>query len=106
MAINVKNIRRYHERPPELGGPTNFIPEPLVVNGHEAYEVDEILAERSSRGKKYQVLVKWVGFDVLDATWEPLANMPPLVVQGWRNLQRIGTRQGEDSDDDETDDGD
>ena len=103
MPINVKNIRRYKERPPELGGPANFVPEPLMVDGHEAYEVEEILAERTSRAKKPQVLVKWVGFDVLDATWEPLANMPPLVVKGWRTLQQKLSAQDCDSDDDDSD---
>ena len=103
MPINVKNIRRYKERPPELGGPANFVPEPLMVDGHEAYEVEEILAERTSRAKKPQVLVKWVGFDVLDATWEPLANMPPLVVKGWRMLQQKLSAQDCDSDDEDSD---
>ena len=103
MPINVKNIRRYKERPPELGGPANFVPEPLIVEGHEAYEVEEILAERTSRAKKPQVLVKWVGFDVLDATWEPLANMPPLVVKGWRTLQQKLSAQDCDSDDEDSD---
>jgi hypothetical protein len=63
MPVNVKNIRRYKERPPELGGPNNEIPEPIIVNGHEAYEVEEIVAERHVRGRKPQVLVKWQGGD-------------------------------------------
>ena len=106
MPINVKNIRRYKDRPPELGGPANLVPEPLIVDGHEAYEVEEILAERTGRAKKPQVLVKWVGFDVIDATWEPLANMPLLVVKEWRSLQQRWSAQGHASDEDDSDDSD
>ena len=90
MPINIKNIRRYKERPPELGGPNNVVPEPIIVNGQEQHEVDEILAEKEveRKGKIHRkVLVKWVGLDVLEATWEPLANMPLGVVQEWRRLQ-------------------
>ena len=105
MPVNVKNIRRYTDRPPELGGPNNEVPEPLLVNGHEAYEVEEIVAERRQRGRKApQVLVKWQGFDILDATWEPLGNMPPLVVEAWRDMlqqQERGMADEEDDDDSE-----
>ena len=105
MPVNVRNIRRYTDRPPELGGPNNEVPEPLLVNGHEAYEVEEIVAERRQRGRKApQVLVKWQGFDILDATWEPLGNMPPLVVEAWRDMlqqQERGMADEEEDDDSE-----
>jgi len=104
MPVNVKNIRRYKERPPELGGPNNEIPEPIIVNGHEAYEVEEIVAERHVRGRKPQVLVKWQGFDVLDATWEPLANMPVLVVEAWRAMLQQQDRRMEDAEEEDDDD--
>ena len=47
---------------------------------------EEILAERYRKGQ-HQFLVKWEGIDLLDATWEPLGNMPPAVVNDWRRLQ-------------------
>ena len=83
MPVNIKSVKRYHTRPARLGGPVNVIPEPLVVQGVDLWEVDEILAERLSTPKgrrktakpEHQVLVKWTGFHLLDATWEPLQNM-------------------------------
>jgi hypothetical protein len=86
MPINVKDVKRYHQRPDRLGGPTNEIPEPIEIDGQDCYQVEEILAERYRKGQ-HQVLVKWEGIDLLDATWEPLGNMPPAVVNDWRRLQ-------------------
>ena len=95
MPVNIKSVKRYHTRPARLGGPVDVIPEPLVVQGVDLWEVDEILAERLSTPKgrrktakpEHQVLVKWTGFHLLDATWEPLQNMPDAVIAKWRELQ-------------------
>ena len=57
VPINVKNIRRYKKRPTELGDPANFVPEPLIVDGLEAYEVEEILAERTKSREETSGLV-------------------------------------------------
>jgi len=32
-------------------------------------------------------LVMWKGLDLLEATWEPLANMPLGMVQEWRRMR-------------------
>jgi hypothetical protein len=65
-------------------------------NGRELWEVEEILAERVQRFKRKralrQVLVKWTGFNVVDATWEPIANMPEAVVRQWQQLQQTPLR--------------
>ena len=63
--------------------------------------MEEIVAERQPKGRKTQVLVKWQGFDILDATWEPLTNMPPLVVEAWRDLLQQQERGMADEDDDD-----
>ena len=86
MPVNVKDIKRYKDRPESLGGPHDFVPDPLLIDGHDAYEVEEILAERVHKRKR-QVLVKWTGFNLIEATWEPLGNMPTAVIQAWRDMQ-------------------
>ena len=92
MPINVKNVKRYHSRPDRLGGSVNEVPQPLQANGQSLWEVEEILAERVKYPKRkkplHQVLVKWTGFNVLDATWEPINNMPTAVLEQWRQLQQ------------------
>ena len=41
MPINVKDIKRYKERPDHLGGPTEVMPEAIVVDGQDCYEVED-----------------------------------------------------------------
>ena len=92
MPVNVKDVKRYKERPASLGGPQDFVPEPILINGHDSYEVEEILAERVHKRQR-QVLVKWTGFHLLEATWEPLGNMPPAVIDAWRTMQERYSNQ-------------
>lgn len=85
MPIKLKDIKRCHSRSDENGGPDNEIPETLVIDGEEHFEVKEILAEREHRRKR-QVLVKWQGYDVLSATWEPIQNIPIIFVERFHGL--------------------
>ena len=84
--INVKDIKRYHTRTADLGGPPEEMPEPLIVDGEDLYEVEAVLAERVFRRKR-QVLVKWTGVDLLSATWEPIENIPQACIDEFRGLQ-------------------
>jgi len=85
MPINLKAVKRYHSRPDEVGGPSEKIIEPIVVDGEERFEVEEILAECTHHHKR-QVLVKWAGFDLLSATWEPSQNIPMIFVDRFRGV--------------------
>jgi len=53
------------------------MPEPLIVDGEDLYEVEAVIAERTLKNKR-QVLVKWKGTDLLSATWEPIENIPQI----------------------------
>jgi len=83
MPINVKDVKRYHSRPARLGGPANETVEPIIVDGEERFEVEEVLAERMHHHKR-QVLVKWAGFDLLSATWESIQNIPLVFIERFR----------------------
>ena len=49
-------------------------PDPVLIESHEEYSVEEILCARQKRrGKGRQVLVKWTGYH--DPTWEPLEEL-------------------------------
>jgi hypothetical protein len=53
------------------------IPPPAIVlpnTEQEEYEVENILDKRTLR-KKPQYLIKWLGYPLHDATWEPLENL-------------------------------
>ena len=83
MPINVKEIKRYISREADLGGPPEEPPEPIVVDGADHWEVECVLAERTKDRQRF-VLVKWLGFDITSATWEPLANIPDQFIQQYR----------------------
>jgi hypothetical protein len=53
-------------------------PEPVIVeDGTKEFEVEEILNKRK-RKKKIEYLVKWKGYPLHDATWEPFENVKDL----------------------------
>ena len=45
-------------------------PPPELVEGEEVYEVETILNHRK-QGQGYQYFVKWRGYPISDASWEP-----------------------------------
>ena len=45
-------------------------PPPELEEGEEVYEVETILNHRK-RGRSYQYFVKWRGYPITDASWEP-----------------------------------
>lgn len=49
-------------------------PPPIIVNEEEEYEVEEILDKRKHYGK-IQYLIKWKGYPLSEASWEPETNL-------------------------------
>jgi len=49
-------------------------PPPVIVNEDEEYEVEEILDKRKHYGKT-QYLIKWKGYPLSEASWEPEKNL-------------------------------
>jgi len=73
--FHVSLLKPYQHSPDEFARPTP--PPPAIVEsdtGREEYEVETILDKRIIR-KKTQYLVKWVGYPLHDATWEPVQNL-------------------------------
>ena len=49
-------------------------PPPVLIDGHLEYEVENILdvqAHGQGRRRQCEFLIKWVGYGLYDATWEP-----------------------------------
>jgi hypothetical protein len=61
-------LRRYKEN--EIYGQNFNEPPPELVEGEEVYEVETILKHRK-RGRGWQYFVKWRGYLIFDASWEP-----------------------------------
>ena len=50
------------------------LPVPLLVEGEEEFQVEQILQHRGKK-PRYQYLVKWLGYGPEHNTWEPASNM-------------------------------
>ena len=63
-------------------------PSPIMVEGHEEYEVEAILRHKGKGARRlYQVL--WKGFPITKASWEPeshLANAPQVLEEYLRRV--------------------
>lgn len=91
-------IKVYKSSPKEVFGPREQPPPPSPeINqetGEEEWEVAEIVKERQrkvGRGQKVtEYLVRWVGFTLDQATWEPEQGLrgAPDVLHRWKTSQR------------------
>ena len=61
-------LRQYKEN--QIYGANFDRPPAELVEGEEFYEVENILRHRK-RGRTTQYYVKWKGYPILDASWEP-----------------------------------
>ena len=61
-------LRQYKET--EVYGANFTKPPPDLIEGEEVYEVENILKHRK-RGRGHQYYVKWKGYPISEASWEP-----------------------------------
>jgi len=54
----------------EIHSPNFLQPPPDIDNDEEQWEIETIL-NHQKRGRGYQYLVRWKGYDISGATWEP-----------------------------------
>ena len=83
----VKEIKPYITRTEDLGGSADEPPEPILVDGALKYEVEEVLAIKTVRRQR-KALVKWLGFSVLDASFEPIENIPSDFIESFCRMQQ------------------
>jgi hypothetical protein len=61
-------LRQYKET--DVYGANFPRPTPELIEGEEVYEIEYILRHRK-RGRGYQYYVKWKGYPITEASWEP-----------------------------------
>ena len=67
----------------EGGGDGLAVPEPILVDGQEEWEVERILKQRG-KGRRVQFLVKYTGFNESESRWlarKDLANCPEVLAE-------------------------
>ena len=62
----------YHKD--EIGDRNPAKPDAIEVEGHDEFEVEKVLDSKTYYGY-VRYLVKWAGYDVSEATWEPVRNV-------------------------------
>ena len=72
--FNVSQLRPYHDPSARFPGRVIEPQPPVVVDGADEYEVEEVLGHRDVRRRR-EYLVKWVGYPSLHNTWLPLSNL-------------------------------
>jgi hypothetical protein len=70
--IHISFLKRYHESTSDFTRP--IPPPPVIINEEPEYEVERILDTKLLRRKRYY-LIKWKGYPLYDATWEPAKNL-------------------------------
>ena len=82
-------LKHYKEN--EVYGENFTKPPPELLEGEEVYEVEKILNHRK-RGRTYQYYVKWKGYPISDASWEPESSFSDdgNMIQEYRLRHKLG----------------
>ena len=88
--FHVSLLKPYKAR---LGLPTPYVPIPLGESEDPVLEVDLVLHhEEVSKGSgKYRYYIKWLGYPMHDATWEPEEHIAPSLIRDY--WTRLGVRK-------------
>ena len=78
-------------------------PPPVLVDGNLEFEVEDIIDMRScgqGRSRRREFLVKWLGYGLFDATWEPESSLShcPRILQGFLSRRGVGTPPNQEGD--------
>lgn len=60
-------------------------------NGNKFYKVEKILKRRTVKGEKFY-RIQWVGYPIKEATWEPMENISPYLVEEFEKNERTNKR--------------
>jgi hypothetical protein len=93
--FHVSVLKPYQETSSDFDRP---VPPPAVLiqdTEQEEYEVDLILDKRIIR-KKTQYLIKWLGYPLHDATWEPVENLTNALekLQEFESMRTLNFKEG------------
>lgn len=76
--FHISLLKKYNRRPEGLRQDEEIPVPPIMIADHEEFEVEEILDKKVTkrgRGQSIRYLIKWKGYPLSDATWEPIQNL-------------------------------
>jgi hypothetical protein len=71
--FHISKLKRFHRREGEPNADEQM-PPPIIVDDHEEWEVEEILAKRKTK-KGIEYLIKWAGYPEEASSWQPIRNV-------------------------------
>jgi Chromo (CHRromatin Organisation MOdifier) domain len=91
--FHISLLKPYQPSPNDFERPT---PPPAIIipeTDHEEFEVETILDKRTLRNKP-QYLVKWLGYPLHDATWEPVENLENAkeTIQKFESMRTLNSK--------------
>jgi len=97
--VNISRVRQYVG---QVKGQRKEQPAPVIIEGEEEWEVEQILNKRKVRGKdKY--LVHWKGFTAESDTWEERENLEnakeaieEFEKEYWRDIEDVARQEREE----------
>src|SRR5690606_20418491 len=72
--FHISRLKKFHQSPRKFGRKRDTRPPPIIVDGEKEYEVEKIL-DKQKIGGEIKYLVKWVGYPLHEASWEPIQNL-------------------------------
>ena len=72
--FHISLLKKFVPSPDEYQGCTPAPPPPVLINQEEEYEVEQVLDKKLVHHQLWY-LIKWKGYPLHDATWEPLSNL-------------------------------
>jgi Chromo (CHRromatin Organisation MOdifier) domain len=74
----------------EVYGENYIQPSPDIEEGEEVYKVEQILKHRK-HGQGYEYLIKWIGYPITEALWEPKSNLTEAmdILQKYQELYQL-----------------
>lgn len=93
--FHVSLLKQYHETPGIFDRPLPPLATHMPDTEQEEYEVELILDKRIIR-KKAQYLIKWLGYPLHDATWEPVGNLTNALgkLQEFESMRTLHLKEG------------
>ena len=71
-------------------------------DGKEEYEIESILAHRSTKGGQRKFLVKWKGYTFEECTWEPEKNFKSHTIRDYDERRKASKDEESTSDEEDT----
>lgn len=93
--LNIEHLEKYQESPSEFGEWPKLTPNRLSFNELPEYEVDQIVAERTRKGRNRRKIpiyrVRYTNYGPEEDTWETKQNLKnaPAVLRDWGKIKAL-----------------